>query len=125
MKFISSIQEGLKIALHALKTNKLRAFLTTLCIIIGITMVTVVDTVTTGMDKTFDDSMAMLGQNVVYIEKWPWDRDGIKWWEIMNRREMELEYAEFIESRSRYASTVAISANRGTTSARTNRRAPG
>ena len=115
MKFITSIQEGLKIALHALKTNKLRAFLTTLCIIIGITMVTVVDTVTTGMDKTFDDSMAMLGQNVVYIEKWPWDRDGIKWWEIMNRKEMELEYAAFIESRSRYASTVAVSANRGTT----------
>ena len=77
MKFISSIQERLKIALHALKTNKLRAFLTTLCIIIGITMVTVVDTVTTGMDKTFDDSMAMLGQNVVYIEKWPWDGDGL------------------------------------------------
>ena len=115
MKFISSIQEGLKIALHALKTNKLRAFLTTLCIIIGITMVTVVDTVTTGMDKTFDDSMAMLGQNVVYIEKWPWDGDGVKWWEIMNRKEMEVEYAEFIESRSRYASTVAVSANRSTT----------
>ena len=50
--------------------------------------VTVVDTVTTGMDKTFDDSMAMLGQNVVYIEKWPWDGDGIKWWEITFRKEM-------------------------------------
>ena len=71
-------------------------------------MVTVVDTVTTGMDKTFDDSMAMIGQNVVYIGKWPWD-DDVKWWEIMNRKEMELEYVEFIEERSRYASTVAVS----------------
>ena len=66
-------------------------------------MVTVVDTVTTGMDKTFDESMAMIGQNVVYIGKWPWD-DDVKWWEIMNRKEMELEYVEFIEERSRYAS---------------------
>ena len=106
MKFITSIQEGFKIAFHALRTNKLRAFLTTLCIIIGITMVTVVDTVTTGMDKTFDESMAMIGQNVVYIGKWPWD-DDVKWWEIMNRKEMELEYVEFIEKRSRYASIVA------------------
>ena len=106
MKFITSIQEGFKIAFHALRTNKLRAFLTTLCIIIGITMVTVVDTVTTGMDKTFDESMAMIGQNVVYIGKWPWN-DDVKWWEIMNRKEMELEYVEFIEKRSRYASIVA------------------
>ncbi len=115
MKFITSINEGFKIALHALKTNKLRAFLTTLCIIIGITMVTIVDTVTTGMDNTFDESMAMLGQNVVYVEKWPWDGGDDRWWEIMNRPEMEMEYVEFIAERSRYAETVAISANNNAT----------
>ena len=73
MRLFNSLYEGMKVALKALSINKLRSFLTALCIIIGITMVTVVDAVTTGMDETFDQSMAMLGKNVVYVDKWPWD----------------------------------------------------
>jgi len=115
MKIFLSIFEGFKIALHALRTNKVRAILTTLCIIIGITMVTVVDSVTTGMDESFDNSMAMLGTNVVYIEKWPWDGGDKEWWEIANRKEMEIEYVNFLDERSRYASDVAASANRNVT----------
>ena len=115
MRFLYSIIEGIKIAFHALRTNKVRAFLTTLCIIIGITMVTIVDAVTTGMDETFDRSMAMMGQNVVYVEKWPWgDDDDVKWWEIQNRQEMKVDYADYIEDNSKYASVVSAAAGRGT-----------
>ena len=92
--------------------NKLRAFLTTLCIIIGITMVTIVDAVTTGMDESFDNSMAMLGQNVVYIEKWPWADNSKDWWEIIGRKEMELSYVDFLEERSQLASNVAAGTQR-------------
>ncbi len=92
----------------------MRAFLTTLCIIIGITMVTIVDAVTTGMDVTFENSMSMLGNNVVYIQKWPWDGGDKEWWEIQNRKEMEVDYAEFLSENSRYASSVSASASRGT-----------
>ncbi len=111
MRFLNSLIEGIKIAFQALSINKLRSFLTALCIIIGITMVTIVDAVTTGMDESFDNSMAMLGTNVVYVEKWPWDGNA-KWWEIANRKEMQIDYVDFIGSRSRYASTVSASANR-------------
>lgn len=106
--------EGLKIAFKALTINKIRSILTALCIIIGITMVTVVDSVTTGMDISFEKSMAMMGQNVVYVQKWPWDGDG-EWWEYRNRKEMEIEYAELIEEKSRYASTVSASAGQRAT----------
>jgi len=111
MRFLNSLTEGIKIAFLALSINKTRSFLTALCIIIGITMVTVVDAVTTGMDETFDSSMAMLGTNVVYIEKWPWD-DDVEWWEIAGRKEMQIDYVEFLSERSRYASNVSASANR-------------
>ncbi|MDR9419326.1 ABC transporter permease [Gracilimonas sp.] len=115
MRIINSFVEGFKIALSALKTNKVRSILTALCIIIGITMVTIVDSVTTGMDITFEKSMAMMGQNVVYVEKWPWGMGGeYKWWEYRNRKEMEMGYVERINDYSRYASTVAASANRNT-----------
>jgi len=111
MRILNSLSEGIRIAFRALSINKMRSFLTALCIIIGITMVTVVDSVTTGMDENFDKSMAMLGTNVVYVEKWPWNNDK-PWWEIIGRKEMEIDYVEFLNQKSRYASNVAASANR-------------
>ncbi|MBD3615918.1 MAG: ABC transporter permease [Gracilimonas sp.] len=116
MRILNSFTEGFKIALSALKTNKIRSILTALCIIIGITMVTIVDSVTTGMDITFEKSMSMMGRNVVYVEKWPWGMGGeYKWWEYRNRKEMDLEYVDQIRDYSRYASNVTGAANRGTT----------
>lgn len=115
MRIVNSFTEGFRIALRALKVNKIRSTLTALCIIIGITMVTIVDAVTTGMDISFEKSMAMMGQNVVYVQKWPWGMGGeYKWWEYRNRKEMKLEYVDQIREYSRYANTVTASANRNT-----------
>jgi putative ABC transport system permease protein len=78
-------------------------------------MVTIVDAVTTGMDISFEKSMSMMGQNVVYVQKWPWGMGGeYKWWEYRNRKEMELEYVDKIREFSRYAENVTAAANRGT-----------
>ncbi|SMO80463.1 ABC transporter permease [Gracilimonas mengyeensis] len=115
MRILNSFTEGFKIAFGALRTNKIRSTLTALCIIIGITMVTIVDAVTTGMDVTFEKSMAMMGQNVVYVEKWPWGMGGeYKWWEYRNRREMKMEYVDRIRDYSELAEHVAASASRYT-----------
>ena len=115
MRLANSFIEGFRIALQALKINKIRSTLTALCIIIGITMVTIVDSVTTGMDVTFEKSMAMMGQNVVYVQKWPWGMGGeYKWWEYRNRKEIKLEYVDQIRDYSRYAENVTASANRST-----------
>lgn len=114
-RFINSSWEGLKISLSALGINKTRSFLTTLCIIIGIVMVTLMNAVSNGMDAEFDKSMAMLGQNVVYVEKQPWNRGpDYKWWEYRSRRDMKLDYVEDIRESSRLASAVSASASRGT-----------
>lgn len=72
-------------------------------------MVTIVDSVTTGMDHSFEKSMAMMGQNLVYVEKWPWN-GGDKWWEYRNRREMQLSYVNDISESSRYATAVSAAA---------------
>jgi putative ABC transport system permease protein len=115
MRLANSFIEGFRIALQALKINKIRSTLTALCIIIGISMVTIVDAVTTGMDISFEKSMSMMGQNVVYVQKWPWGMGGeYKWWEYRNRKEMELEYVDKIREFSRYAENVTAAANRGT-----------
>ncbi|NGP88109.1 ABC transporter permease [Fodinibius halophilus] len=109
-RFINSSWEGLKISLSALGINKTRSILTTLCIIIGIVMVTLMNAVSNGMDTEFDKSMAMIGQNVVYVETQPWNRGpDYEWWEYRSRRNMKLEYVKEIQEASRLASDVAAS----------------
>jgi len=115
-RFLVSTREGLKIALAALGINKTRSILTTLCIVIGIVMVTLMNAISNGMDSEFEKSMAMLGQNVVYVEKQPWGGGpDYKWWEYRNRPELKMEYVKKINEISRYASEVSAAAARGTT----------
>ena len=94
-------------AARAIATHKMRSVLTTLGIVIGITSVTSMATVINGIERYFDQSMAELGTDVLYIEKWPWTSGpGSKWWEYMNRPEIEPELAAVIEERSRYISAA-------------------
>jgi putative ABC transport system permease protein len=110
-----SLLEGVKIAISAIWTNKTRAILTTTCIVIGIVSVTAMNTISDGIDRSFEDSMDMLGRNVVYVEKWPWGFGGeYKWWEYRNRREMELSYVERLKTLTPSASEVSASASRRT-----------
>ncbi len=96
-----SLVEGFKIAWLSLWTNKMRAFLTTFGIVIGIVSVTTMATVIDGLNRGFESSLNMLGQNVVYIQKWPWNfGPNYNWWDYINRRELEVDYAAKIEEMS-------------------------
>ena len=96
--------EGLLIALRAIRVNKMRAILTTLGIVIGVLSVTAMATVINGIEQDFDNDMAELGTDVLYVEKWPWvGGPGMKWWEYINRPEITADLAENITERSRYA----------------------
>jgi len=113
-RLANSLWEGLKISLRALATNKTRASLTATCIVIGIVSVTTMSTTIDGIDRSFEQSMQMLGQNVVYVQKWPWGLGSgeYKWWEYRNRRDMKLDYIDQLEKSSRYLEAVSASAFR-------------
>ncbi len=114
-RILISFIEGSKIAISAIWTNKTRAILTTTCIVIGIVSVTAMNTISDGIDRSFEESMDMLGRNVVYVQKWPWGFGGeYKWWEYRNRREMRLSYVEDLRELTPSASGVAASASRRT-----------
>jgi len=57
----------LRIALRALRRNKMRSVLTMLGIIIGVGSVIVSVGITTGATKQIQDQVASLGQNVIYV----------------------------------------------------------
>ncbi len=106
-RFSFEIWEGLLTALRAINSNKLRSVLTTIGIIIGITSVTAMATVIGGIERQFEESLSELGTDVLYIEKWPWNRGpGFKWWNYINRPDIKADLVEVIEERSRYATAV-------------------
>ncbi len=112
-RLLISLLEGTKIAFSAIWTNKTRAMLTTTCIVIGIVSVTAMNTISDGIDRSFENSMDMLGRNVVFVEKWPWGFGGeYKWWDYRNRSEMEVAYVDRLRDLTPSASEVSAAATR-------------
>lgn len=104
MHFFFEFSESVRIALRAIGVNKMRAVLTTLGIIIGILSVTTMATVVNGIENQFEQDMASLGADVVYIERWPWvGGPGFKWWEYINRPQISEDLADVVVKRSAHA----------------------
>jgi len=93
-------------AVNAIWANKLRTSLTTLGIIIGILAVTLMGTMISGLDRSFESSMSFLGRDVLYVAKYEWFGDQ-EWWEIRNRPDLKEEYIEKIKEQSRYVKAAA------------------
>ena len=79
-------KESLFFAWQSLVANKLRSFLSLLGITIGIFAIILVFTIVDGLENNIRGSIQSLGNNVVYIQKWPWDfGPDYPWWKYMNR----------------------------------------
>ncbi len=85
------IWEGLLISLRALRENKARAMLTTLGIVIGIWAVVTMSTALKGIDIAFQNGVASLGSDNLYIDKWAWFNTETPWWELRNRKNLTYE----------------------------------
>ena len=103
---MKSFSESLRMAYFSVNSNKLRSFLTTLGIVIGIFSVTIMGTLISGLDQSFERSMSFLGRDVLYISKHEWfgDKD---WWEMKNRRDLKAEYLDDLKSQSKYVLAAA------------------
>ena len=89
--------ESFKIAYAQIAANRTRSFLTALGVIIGIVAVTLMGTAIGGINTGFNRSMALLGDDILYVSKHPWatDRDD---WEFRNRRDIKSESADVLQA---------------------------
>jgi len=78
------ITESFRIAFAEIRAHKLRSALTALGVIIGIVAVTLMGTAINGIGIGFDRSLAMLGDDIMYVNKWPW-HNVEDWWNYANR----------------------------------------
>jgi putative ABC transport system permease protein len=87
------LTESFRIAWAQIRANKTRSVLTALGVIIGIVAVTLMGTAIRGIDTGFENSLAMLGNDVFYVEKWPWF-GAEDWWNYVNRPNIKITDAE-------------------------------
>lgn len=83
-----SIVELLRLAIDTFRTHKLRSFLTTLGIIIGVMTVIAIISLIQGMNYEVEKQIASLGTNTIMIERFSWKMGQIDWDEVMKRREL-------------------------------------
>jgi putative ABC transport system permease protein len=99
--FFRLLREGFSFAFNSIIINKLRTFLSLFGITIGIFSIISVFTFLDWMEKSIRDSIASLGDNVVYIQKFPWSFDpNLKWWDIIKWPAVSLDDFQAIENRS-------------------------
>ncbi len=83
--FLRLIGESIAIALQALRMNKLRTFLSILGITIGIFSIITVLAIVDSMERYLRNNINSLGNDVIFIQKWPWYEENYQWWKYMSR----------------------------------------
>src|SRR3954451_6425585 len=93
---IVEILESFRIAALQIRMHKMRSLLTALGVIIGIIAVTLMGSAIGGIETGFERSLSVIGDDILYVEKWPWHRVD-DWWNYRNRRTMDVRYAEQLQ----------------------------
>jgi putative ABC transport system permease protein len=92
-RLLYEISESWKIAAAQMRANKTRSMLTALGVIIGIVAVTLMGTAIGGIQTGFDKSMSVFGDDVLYVNQWPW-KNVDDWWNYRDRKKIRTNYAE-------------------------------
>src|SRR6188508_3690435 len=87
------LTESFRIAVGVIRAHKMRSVLTALGVIIGIVAVTLMGSAISGIEIGFERSLSVIGDDILYVEKWPWHHVD-DWWNYRNRHRMEARYAE-------------------------------
>jgi putative ABC transport system permease protein len=100
--------EYLQFAWEAFKANKIRSFLTTLGIIIGVTTIILIFTIIQSINKYVAGEFADIGSTSVYVSKFPWVIAG-NYFELRNRPPVTLREYEALEENNSYARWISPS----------------
>ncbi|RLD59497.1 MAG: ABC transporter permease [Bacteroidetes bacterium] len=99
--FLKLLRESFSFAFQSIIVNKVRTLLSLLGISIGIFSVISVLTIFDSMEIAIRSSLDELGENVLFIQKWPWSMGGdYPWWKYFKRPEPTMNELREIEKRA-------------------------
>ena len=106
-----SAREAFWIALDALRTHKLRSFLTLLGVVIATTTLIVVMSVVNGMNLYIAEHIANLGVNTFVLDQFQWGQNWVDFVKAQRtNRPVRIEDYEFLKENIVGAKTIAASA---------------
>ena len=111
MKSIKLIFESFIFAFSSVIVNRLRTILSLLGITIGIFAIITVFTVIDSLEMNIRESLSSFGDNIIYVEKWPWapeEGQEYEWWQYWNRPVAKYQEYQMIKERSMSAQTACF-----------------
>jgi putative ABC transport system permease protein len=109
--FLKLLRESYLFALHEIAVNKVRTLLSFLGITIGIFSIISVFTIFDSMESSIRDNINSLGNDVLFVQKWPWAMGSdYPWWKYMNRPEASMADLKEIQRRSQTSRASAYMA---------------
>src|SRR5690625_2554469 len=106
LQTLTIFKNSLLMALQELRNNKVRTFLSLLGVTIGIFCVVSVFTLTKSLEINVRQEMSSLGENVIFIQRWPWGGAGGDWWKYVQRPHSD--YNEFKQLKARIHQAGAL-----------------
>ncbi len=83
---ITEIKEAAKLAIDSMRSAKMRSFLASLGVVIGISFVIIMGWALSGLDKAVEDTFNMIGRDMIYVDKWEWAGSRGNWKEVQARK---------------------------------------
>jgi putative ABC transport system permease protein len=108
MLFLKLFRESFLFAYDALRQNKLRTMLSLLGVTIGIFTIIAVFSAVDTLRNNLQSSVNKLGNNSVYIQKWPWvGSNDFPWWKYLQRPVPKMRDFDELERRSQTAEAIS------------------
>uniref|UniRef100_A0A7V4FDX0 FtsX-like permease family protein n=2 Tax=candidate division WOR-3 bacterium TaxID=2052148 RepID=A0A7V4FDX0_UNCW3 len=89
--------EILKLSISTFKTHRLRSFLTTLGIIIGVMTVIAILSLIQGLNMTVEKQISSLGSNTIFVQKIAWGMGRVDFEEVAKRKDLTIEDGEALK----------------------------
>ena len=101
--------DAISFVLQYIRTNKLRTFLSLLGVTIGIFTIVAIFIVIDSMKNGVTTSLSKLGNNIVYVEKWPWSGGpDTPWWKYARRPQPKYDDYLALKNNSRCIASVGM-----------------
>lgn len=112
MIVLKLLKESLFFAIAAIVSNKVRTILTLLGITIGIFSVIAVFTVFDSLESKIKNSFEEMGNNVLFVQKWPWyvGNGEYPWWKYIKRPEPSLDDLKAIQTQKQSVAAAVLMA---------------
>jgi len=98
---LSELTESFRISVTALRQNLMRSVLTTGGVVVGVLLVVVMGWTLKGLDSVWEQTIGILGRDMLYIDKWHWGGGGN--WRTMEARK-NITYAQALRLQDRMES---------------------